>query len=485
MNVLSLGKKIGPYISHRKYIQKKTFLVIFSLGALLLVGTFFWLFQQIQSEEVLVLNELTTEELRNLSSEYAIFGLSPEGEAGGRIVPASCPSDPHTGDPNGYGDSCTSAPNACGMTAPGTIQCPGTCDAVVPSDSLCITANISASPTSVILGDASTITWSSTNATSCTVNPTGWSGTSGSQSTGPITVSETYTLSCTGPNGTDSDFATVTVLPPTLSFTASPSLINLGDSTNLEWTVSGATSCTANGGSGGWPGAKAFSNGTHNQPVSPSVTTTYFLSCSGPGGSVSDDTTVRLPAGWITASDCTVPVGGTGCGSTVSWSSQDFFGVVDVSQNWSTFSNAASGSEVRPINPNTWTFRLRDLGGSFLRTATPSATCDTGSTWAGGMCIKDPELNIGPNYDDIIRSGDTADIEITVLANYLTYCSMNDGTANPFTHSASASPTTYNLTTRALTSAQIVTFECHHATYPSVSTSKSVRIEVIPTVQEI
>ena len=73
------------------------------------------------------------------------------------------------------------------------------------------TASISANPTTIPYNTASNITWSSSGATSCSVSPTGWSGTSGSQSTGNLTSNRTYTVSCNpvGPNSSSS--ATVTV----------------------------------------------------------------------------------------------------------------------------------------------------------------------------------------------------------------------------------------------------------------------------------
>src|SRR3989338_6970816 len=79
------------------------------------------------------------------------------------------------------------------------------------------TVSLSASPTSITSGTASTLTWSSANATSCTASGA-WSGTktvSGTQSTGSLTTSSTFTLSCTGSGGTASQSATVNVTAPT------------------------------------------------------------------------------------------------------------------------------------------------------------------------------------------------------------------------------------------------------------------------------
>jgi hypothetical protein len=76
------------------------------------------------------------------------------------------------------------------------------------------TVALAVSPTSITVGQSATLTWSSTNATSCTAGGA-WSG---SQATGG-TLSETpsaagtlsYTLSCTGTGGSSSKTAALTV----------------------------------------------------------------------------------------------------------------------------------------------------------------------------------------------------------------------------------------------------------------------------------
>jgi hypothetical protein len=75
------------------------------------------------------------------------------------------------------------------------------------------TLDFSASPNPVAYNTASTLTWSSANATACTASGD-WSGAkavSGSQSTGNFTSSKTYTLSCTGLGGTVIKSVTVTI----------------------------------------------------------------------------------------------------------------------------------------------------------------------------------------------------------------------------------------------------------------------------------
>ncbi|MFH0852052.1 MAG: hypothetical protein V1845_00375 [bacterium] len=60
-----------------------------------------------------------------------------------------------------------------------------------------ITANGQAGSILVAAGTAATIAWNSTGATSCSVAPAGWTGTSGSQSTGALSSGTyTYTVTC-------------------------------------------------------------------------------------------------------------------------------------------------------------------------------------------------------------------------------------------------------------------------------------------------
>jgi hypothetical protein len=96
-----------------------------------------------------------------------------------------------------------------------------------------VTVNLTANPASVEPQGFSTLTWSTTNATSCTASSVGaegstWIGpkpTSGSDVRGPLEATATYTLTCTGPGGSVGEASvTVTVVDqppaPTTSLTA-------------------------------------------------------------------------------------------------------------------------------------------------------------------------------------------------------------------------------------------------------------------------
>jgi hypothetical protein len=69
----------------------------------------------------------------------------------------------------------------------------------------------------IINGASGTVSWTSTNATTCAASGSGWSGaksTSGSESTGVLTFSKDYVLTCTGSGGSSSDSVTAAVTYP-------------------------------------------------------------------------------------------------------------------------------------------------------------------------------------------------------------------------------------------------------------------------------
>jgi hypothetical protein len=68
----------------------------------------------------------------------------------------------------------------------------------------------------VVAGSSVTLSWSASNATTCTASGGNWTGTKAvTSSTEAVVVDATvtYTLSCTGPGGTSSQTAMVTATP--------------------------------------------------------------------------------------------------------------------------------------------------------------------------------------------------------------------------------------------------------------------------------
>jgi hypothetical protein len=75
---------------------------------------------------------------------------------------------------------------------------------------------------------------------------------------------------------------------PTVNLTATPSIIAPAQSSNLTWSTTNASSCSA---SDGWTGTKATSG---TQAVTATQTTVYTLSCTGTGGIATKSVTVSV-----------------------------------------------------------------------------------------------------------------------------------------------------------------------------------------------
>lgn len=101
---------------------------------------------------------------------------------------------------------------------------------------------------------------------------------------------------------------------PTLSLTASPTTITLGQSSTLSWTASAGTSCTA---SGNWSGTKGASG---NEVVTPAATgsLSYTLDCSGGGYGRTSSASVTLTVNAASAFTATTLVADTAGGGGIS-----------------------------------------------------------------------------------------------------------------------------------------------------------------------
>jgi len=156
------------------------------------------------------------------------------------------------------------------------------------------TVTLSASPSSVSTGGSSTLTWSSTDATSCEASHD-WSGalaTSGSRSTGALTVATTYTITCKSAGGTTSRTRTVYLSDevPQITFTASPTWVREGGNAVLTWKASNAYACQ---GYGPWDGSEPVEGSSTTNGLT--ATTKFVLTCfNASGAKTSATATVRV-----------------------------------------------------------------------------------------------------------------------------------------------------------------------------------------------
>ncbi len=158
------------------------------------------------------------------------------------------------------------------------------------------TVSFSAFPVNIDFNAVTTLNWTTTDATSCVASG-GWSGarsTSGSESVGPLSRSESFFLNCTGPGGTTSESVAVLVAAPPepqIDLTATPASIPFAGSTTLNWSVSDADSCNA---TGAWSGSRATSGVESVGNLQ--VDSAFTLTCTGAGGTNSATANVDVGA---------------------------------------------------------------------------------------------------------------------------------------------------------------------------------------------
>jgi plastocyanin len=264
-----------------------------------------------------------------------------------------------------------------------TLACSGAGGTATQSVTVTVVAPVpvlvfSAAPASVTAGQATTLTWSSTNATTCTASGA-WSGsraTSGSATSDPLTASSAFVLNCAGPGGSVQQTVNVSVqaaLPPapTLQFSAAPLTVAPGATSTLTWSSSNATNCAA---AGAWSGAR----GTSGTEVTTALnaTSTFALACTGAGGTISRSVTVTVqgppPTVAISANPNLIAAGST---STLTWSSTNATSCSALGA-W-TGPKATTGSEVSAPITATTTFLLSCSGSGGSASAVATVTVAT------------------------------------------------------------------------------------------------------------
>jgi hypothetical protein len=136
------------------------------------------------------------------SATNATACVASNGWTGSEAVSGTQTVTPTVAGSVSYVLTCTGSGGSADATATLTVTTPAP------------TVTISVSPTSITVGASATVTWSSTNATSCTASGawTGSEATSGTASVTPTTAAtDSYTLSCTGAGGSASGTANLTV----------------------------------------------------------------------------------------------------------------------------------------------------------------------------------------------------------------------------------------------------------------------------------
>ncbi|MFA6999909.1 MAG: hypothetical protein WC241_02205 [Candidatus Paceibacterota bacterium] len=289
-----------------------------------------------------------------------------------------------------------------------------------------ITVSLSASPTGPLVAPGSTtLTWATTgNPTSCTASNY-WSGsktTSGGSElrSGMTAGTSNFIITCSKSGVSDAtDSVNVSVVPaPTGSITATDCLISSNASscdTSLVWntinpfdtskvtTPSFITVATANTGTATYTvdyGSRNFF--LYNNGTQLGTTATANATCiTGTVWNVSSGK-CKPSSGTLTASDCSITLGGNSCTSTLVWTtSNPANGVNSVVKT-----PDSSGTTIATVNNGTMTYLIPYNSKVFvlinnsvlLASVTSTASCIAGTHWGGSSCVAD---NNAPNTPTI------------------------------------------------------------------------------------
>ncbi|MBE0657075.1 MAG: OmpA family protein [Bryobacteraceae bacterium] len=283
-----------------------------------------------------------------------------------------------------------------------------------------------ATPSRIRPGETVTLTWQAQNADSVEISGVGSvNASSGSIQVTP-TVTTTYTITAKNKAGEVKDTVQVIVDQPTarvVSFTAAPSTIKVGESSNLVWETENAQTVSISG--------FGQVNPTGTLSVSPKETTTYTITVTNQTGETNSTVTVTVtPAGsapTIGTFTSTLVDIGDGEGTTLTWQVEgaDSVEITDLGKV------APSGSAiVRPTETRTYTLTATNQYGTSTAgvtitvqptarvlsfTASPSQTVNPGDpvrlTWATSGAVEVSISGIGavtPNGQlDVTPQADT------------------------------------------------------------------------------
>jgi hypothetical protein len=272
----------------------------------------------------------------------------------------------------------------------------------------------------IALGGSSTLTWSSQSASTCTASSAQdplWAGlksTDGGTQLVLPTATTVYVLRCDAPGGTSEiDSVTVTVGPPvTVSLAADLTSIALGGTSTLTWVVEEATSCIASSsGDPVWNGSRSVSGGSEG--VSPGITSTYTIECTGPGGATDSETvTINVGPAVSATLDSNLSFIGEGGSAVLTWSSLN-----------------ATSCDASSSDDSAWDGPRAVSGASMVVTPTSTSTYLITCTGAGGATGQGIEIiTVGPPVGVTLG----ASVESIALGgtSTLTWSSANAGTCS-------------------------------------------------------
>ncbi len=340
-------------------------------------------------------------------------------------------------------------------------------------------------------GDQVQLKWVSSNAKSCTASAGSGFATQGRTSGTDTSIDEpsagssnSYKVTCSDGKNYVSDTITITKrnTPPTAtlyrkvnngSWSASDATIKEGDTVQLKWTSTNATTCTPTGG-GFSTGNKTSGTDTDVNEPSAGKSIGFEVTCTGSGGTASDTLVVTkypVPTATLQVRDVTKDTSWTGsdltfqAGNTISlkWNSTN--STKCTGSNFST-GNATGGT----VDPSIVPSLGETLQYVVSCTGSGGTAYDSLKVTATGV---GPEINVCASGSTVIRSGDGVDV--CWNSNDADSCTVTGPGLS--TVNISATDTTGSQTI-TLTNESTYTIDCGNGG------KEEVTVQVLPVIQE-
>lgn len=308
-------------------------------------------------------------------------------------------SSPASGGSKNVSPSVTTTYTGTAVGANGKVVHCTTTVTVTPPPPSGPSCSLLASPTSVNAGDTSTLSWTTTNADTFSIDQSVGSVTPVASGTTTVSVATTttYTGTATGPGGTVHCTTTVTVTPPppppgngpSCTLSATPSQVgSVGDHATLSWTTTDGATFVIDQGVGsvspvaaGTTTSKAINEdtsftGTVTSPTGQTATCHAAVTIPHGGGGSG-------PVCELSASPTAIAPGGT---SHLSWGGYEILNV-DVDHGVATATSSPGGANVSPSSDTTYTGTFHaDNGQTLTCKATVTVTGGGGGGCTGSSC---------------------------------------------------------------------------------------------------
>jgi hypothetical protein len=241
-----------------------------------------------------------------------------------------------------------------------------------------------------------------------------------------------------------------------------------------------------------------FSGSVPSNTNFPALGETVFWTCGGVNGAPdsvqcsASRAAGSAPSADLSVTSCEVPLNQSSCIASVAWSSTNVTNP-SVQQDGVEFSTNPTDSVPKSLSIGSYYFTFYELGNpTALDREEAIVRCESGASLdtISGLCRATPGTPSIILYTtpDIVRTGREASVEINITSSNLLECTLNGASLTPITfqHVGMNIPNrTYLYDTKTLYSTQLVSITCSVVGFPNVVETKTKRIQVVGTMEEL